>query len=314
MLEKLVVKKQVSQEIVCWKVDCKGIAPNTILQPDEGITLLITVEGQQKIFMGKSKTLFSLLNPGKETKLFGGGKVYKNCEIYAIDQASEFNAEWGLAGPNVIPCSDVIPAPGGKTYRIDCNAVAFGKYYYKIENYYNFIISVNFDDAGRITRDAIREFLRGQTTPIIKTRISNEIISKGLKGCQANLSIVSEDIKDDINKILISKGMSLKSFVVERVDFAPDYKAKKEQQTHLMIDNSNKVLINSGIRDDIDLAADKVNKLDIPLINATKEPAAPANGIGATLAASTVTFCPRCGESNDSSCNYCRRCGEKLRK
>ena len=156
--------------------------------------------------------------------------------------------------------------------------------------------------------------MRGQTTPIIKSRIGNEIISKGLKGCQANLSIVAEDIKEDINRILIAKGMSVQTFAIERVDFAPDYKAKKEEQMRIMMDNSNKVLSNMGTRDDIDLAADKINKVDIPLINATKEPTNVNTNNTTANTAPVIVYCTRCGESNDSNCNYCKKCGEKLKK
>ena len=75
---------------------------------------------------------------------------------------------------------------------------------------------------------------------------------------------------------------------------------------------SGETIINIGKRDNISVKGMEVGSVDIPLINAT-------NGTGTNNVKSVETepafvFCSRCGEKNDSSCNYCKRCGEKLRK
>ena len=66
-MEKLVVKKK--EGIACWKVVSEGVCPNTVIELDEGVTLIVYVEGQRKMSAKRAFTIHSLLNPGKEKKL-----------------------------------------------------------------------------------------------------------------------------------------------------------------------------------------------------------------------------------------------------
>ena len=119
-MEKLVIKKRTSEELACWKVKCDGVYPNTVVEADAGLTILVNADGQNKLTTQRSFTLNSLYNPGHNTKLIGGKKPYATCEIYAIDISTEFKSEWGLAGPSALPCYDA-------EFEIEAKAVCFGE-------------------------------------------------------------------------------------------------------------------------------------------------------------------------------------------
>lgn len=251
----------------------------------------------------------SLMNPGKGNKLFGGNKPYDNVEIYAVDQSSEFFAEWGLAGNMAIPAYD-------HENDVHCNVVAFGEYFYKIENFVNFIGSFPFNDDGIITRDDIREFLRAETAGVVKSFFTSKLNQFGLRACQSRLEEYAEDIKDTINKKLDAKGMTVYNFVVLKLSYDPKHEAVIGAIDHAKLDVKVKQITNVGHRDDISVARDAAD-IDIALIKAhgdANRPQVPAqSGSSRAIEGGHTIVCPRCGEKNTNS-NYCCKCGEKLVK
>ena len=131
-MKKIEIRKNAQEEVVCWKVECAGATPNTELVIEEGIVVIVKVDGESKYTSKSKATIYSLFTPGKTTKLFGGNKAYDSCEIIAIDVDTKFDSEWGLAGPNAIQCKDA-------EIGIRAKAVAFGHFYYNIEDFFTFV-------------------------------------------------------------------------------------------------------------------------------------------------------------------------------
>lgn len=314
MLERLEVKKQASQEIVCWKVDCDGVAPNTVISAENGITLIIKADGQQKTLFNRSITMYGLFEPGKTTKLLGGKKPYQSCEIYAVDQMTQFDAEWAIPNDNAVPATELIPAPDGKSFSFECKVRARGRYQYKLENYFAFFSSMHPDKNGWYTRELIRNELRREVVPVIRARIAEMVAAKGLKETQANMVKLSNMIKRDTNAHLEEKGLSVYEFVFESIEYVPESAAKLQELNDRKIAVAVGTIGNMGKRDDISVKGMEVGTVDIPLINAKNGVGANTNVVKPVEVEPTYVFCSRCGEKNDSGCNYCRRCGEKLRK
>lgn len=308
-METLKIQKRAAQEIACWKVAVDQLTPNTVISVDPGITAVLKIDGATKIMTGADKVVNSLMNPGKGTKLFGGNKPYANVEVYAVDQSSEFFAEWGLAGNMAIPSYDY-------DNDLNCNVVAFGEYFYKVENFVNFIGTFSFEN-GVVTRDDIREFLRAETAGVIKGFLTSELSAYGLRECQTKLPSFSEDIKEMINKHLDSKGLVVYNFVILKLSYDPKHLAKIGVIDDAKLDVRVKQINNMGRKDDISVRKDDVD-VDISLIKAKGEagrggaPAAPAAPV-TPADNGRVIICPRCGERNVNS-NYCSKCGEKLNK
>lgn len=302
---KIEIKKRNFEELVCWKICGEDIAPNTVLESENGITLLVNADGKSKVCMKNSTTVFGLFNPGKTTKLIGGSKPYESCEICAIDQTSEFDAEWGLGGVNAIPCQD-------KEYGVDCSAVAYGNYYYKVDDFFNFYNSVPFGNNGELTKGDIREFLRSETTGIIKNYLASELMKKGVKTCQANISLYSAEIMEEINKHLESKGITVYNFVILKLDYEPRYKAQRAAINDTKMFVNLKKVANDGSRDDISVESEKTSKVIVPLVRAVND--IEHKNKEKTDSGNEYVFCSRCGEKNNKPSNFCYKCGEKLNK
>ncbi len=296
MEHKIEIGKRTGESLACWRVNADAVAPNTVLAPADGILLVVKVGGVSKIKSGTPVTVFGLFNPGKEKKLLGGNKPYGDCEIYAIDQSSSFSAEWGLGGPTAMPCRD-------PDLNAECKAVAFGEYGYKIENFVAFINSVPFR-GDVISRDDIREYLRGETTPVIRSVLAGPVMQKGVEACAANLGALSSRALDEINARLNPKGIRVESFSISRIDYDGEHRAMRERLNDTRIRNAIRKEENAGKRDDIGVEAMEVNEVKVPLIDAM-------NGNSPREKRETVV-CPRCSERNDGSANYCRKCGAKL--
>ena len=58
-MEKLIVKKR--DNIACWKVDCDGVYPNTVLNLADGITLVIK-QGGKRATLHFAASLFPVKN------------------------------------------------------------------------------------------------------------------------------------------------------------------------------------------------------------------------------------------------------------
>lgn len=300
-MKKIQIKKRSSEEVVCWRVDSEGVCPNTQIETDGNITVVVKVGNETGIQMGSLATVHGLLNPGKTTKMFGGNKPYEKIDIFAIDQSSEFNAEWAIAGEFAIPCVD--PDHG-----VDCFAIAYGEYCYKIINFNTFLSTLSLDNNGEITRDFVREYLRNETTGIIKAYLTGEINRSNIKDCQARMDEISEELKEKINRNLEVKGLSVYNFTVMKLSYDLRHAAIRG----IVDDEKMKVTIkkigNDGKLDDV--AVDRA-RADIALdfYKAEKELEEAKNKKGDV----EYVFCSRCGEKNVMG-NYCKKCGEKLNK
>ena len=304
-MNKIQITKKNAKDVACWRVDAKEVTPNTQIETDGKLTVVVRAGEKFGVQFKPVATVYSLLEPGKTTKMFGGNKPYDKIEIYAVDQSSEFNAEWGLAGEQAIPCVD-------KEFGIDTKAVAFGNYFYKIENYNHFISVLPFDAKGEITREVVREFLRAETSGIIKGYLSAEISGKDLRACQGNLAQYSEELKEKLNRKLYSKGITLYNFVITKLSYEPQHEAKRKMLGDVKMNVVINHVGNKGRLDDLEVDRKQAD-IDIDYIKALKTPqeekqAAPQ------AAAREFVFCSRCGEKNVATNNYCNRCGEKLLK
>ena len=301
-MAKIEIRKRSSEDIACWKINEANITPNSEIETAGGVTVFLRVNGEMGVHSNGTATVYSILNPGKKTKLFGGNKAYEKVELYAIDQSSEFNAEWGLAGDMAIPCVD-------KELGVDCTAVAFGNYYYKIENYANFINALPFNKKGEISRSEIREFLRNETAGVIKAYLASQITGKDIKSCQADLADYCEELKEKINRQLYSKGLTVYTFVISKLGYDPSHEAVRKTFDGTKLGVKLNKIENVGRMDDIaveraraDIALDFIKAEKGGNNNAETKEATPA-----------YVYCSRCGEKNEGA-NYCKKCGEKLNK
>ena len=301
-MEKIVVKKRVGEELAYWKVACEGAYPNTVVETDMGITVILKVEGENKITTQNKFTINSLLNPGHNTKLIGGKKPYSSIEMYAIDMSSEFKSEWGLAGFSAVPCYDA-------EFGVEAKAVCFGEFFYKIDDFFSFLRWLPLGEKDAISRDDIREFLRAQTTGIVKSHLVSLLANKDIKLCQTKLLSIAEDIKEELNRLFDSKGITVQTFGVSSLDYEPAHKANREVLNSAKMGVKVNSVVNEGKRDDISVAKAK-SEVDIGYINAI-------NGNNATAEKKeegAKIRCSRCGEPNDANINYCYKCGEPLHK
>ena len=298
-MKTLEIKKRNSEEVACWVVDAKGTAPNTVIDNPERVTLVVRIGGSSKITAAASFTPNGLYNPGKNTKLFGGTKPYDDIEVIAIDQSSEFFAEWGVAGPDALPFYDVDNG-------VDCKAVAFGKYYYKVVDFHAFLATFSFDAKGEISRSNVREYLRTATAEVIRSYLSSAIANKDMRVCQSQITEYCEDIKENVNKVLASKGIEVYNFAINKLSYDLEHERKRGAIDNARMDVNIHKVANEGKKDDIsvqDAAAD----VQVKLINAQGQA---AGGAAVNGAVGTV-FCPRCGTKNENA-RFCKSCGEKL--
>lgn len=301
-MEKIVIKKRVGEELAYWKVACDGAYPNTVVETDVGITVIVKVDGENKITTQNKFTINGLLNPGHNTKLMGGKKPYKSIEIFAIDMSSEFKSEWGLAGHSALPCYDA-------EYGVEAKAVCFGEFFYKIDDFFSFLRWLPLGEKDAISRDDIREFLRAQTTGIVKSHLTSVLANKDIKVCQSKLVEISQDVKEELNRLFDARGLTVQSFNVFTLDYEPAHKANREVLNVAKMGVKVNSVVNEGKRDDISVAKAK-SEVDINYINAI-------NGNTANSSEKkedAKVRCPRCGEANSVGTNYCYKCGEALNK
>ncbi len=304
-MEKITIKKR--DNIACWKVPCEGAYPNTVIETDDGVTLVIYVDNDRKITSKRSVTLNSLVNPGKDNKLIGGKKPYKSCEIYAIDMGTEFKSEWGFAGPSAVNCYD-------PDLDVEAKAVCFGEYFYVIDDFFSFVRALPMGDKEELTKNDVREFLRSVTTGIARTYIASKLAGRSVNDCQSFMSQYAEDIKENLNKQFDSKGITVNSFVISSLDYEPAHKVNREALKGAKIGVKIKGIVNEGRRDDISVAKE-ASEIGVGIIKAMKDNEKDdGNSRSNKEKKETKVFCSRCGESNNSDSNYCKKCGEKLRK
>lgn len=298
------IEKRNGENIACWRVDAPDLTPNTeIAINGTGLMVLVRIDGEMRIQTKSKSTVYALFNPGKDKKLFGG-KPYKECEIDVVDQSSEFFATWGFGNVNPLPCKDF-------EFDVECNATARGKYSYKIENIAAFLGAFPMRD-GVITQDDIREFLRDETSGVIKAYLSRELLANDMQSCKANIAKYSEDLSSEINSRLESKGLTVYNFLIENLDYASDYLEVRGAANSAKINVGINNIINRGKLDDISVEK-AANDVIIPRMKAAAdiEKAKAGDGAANNGEEEVVTYCRRCGERNTNS-NYCRKCGEKL--
>lgn len=303
-MKALEIKKRNSEEVACWTVDATGVAPNTLVDNAERVTLILKVDGVSKITAASSFTPNGLYNPGKNTKLFGGTKPYENIEIIAIDQSSEFFAEWGVAGPDAIPFFDVDNG-------VDCKVVSFGKYYYKIVDFHAFVSTFAFDAKGEISRSNVREYLRTETAGIIKSYLTSAIANKDLRECQGQIADYCEDIKQAVNKRIECKGIEIYNFTISKLSYDLEHERKRSAIDNARMEVNINRVTNEGKKDDIsvqDAAAD----VQVKLIDAHGRANAQGQAkVDVAQNEAIPVFCPRCGTKNENA-RFCKSCGEKL--
>ncbi len=288
------IRKRNSEEVACWRVDASRLTPNTVIELESGLMVMLKVDGVQKMLSRGKSTVFGVFNPGKEKKLIGGNKVYEKAEIVALDLSSEFTAEWGLAGEMAVPCFD-------KELNIPATAVAFGEYAYKIENQYDFLNAFSFDDEGEIKRDSIREFLRTETASIAKAQLSAALSGCDIRDCQAKLPESASKIREALNRRLINKGIVVHSFVISQLRYAKDHQLKRVDLENANVEYATKAAINRGRLDDVNVDSAAAD-VDVKLIDAIGR----ANNGGGK--GDKVKVCPRCKEPNPVNANYCHKC------
>ena len=313
-MTKIEIKKRKSEEVVCWRVDATGAMPNTVIETDGNITVLIRVDGEMRVQMGGTATIYSHFAPGKKNKLIGGKKPYEKIEIYALDQTSEFLAEWGLAGDTALPCHD-------RELDVDCNAVAFGTYAYRVENFVNFINASAASEREEITRDDLREMLRAEVAAVAKSCLTQKLAIGDIRACSMHLAEFADEIQEAVNQRMDAKGLTVYNFVIEKLDYDAQHKQVKGVFTGAELDVKLGRIRNEGARDALDVEgiATEIGNTRIRAIKGTDAVAAgartdaalPRGERGGQLPPATTRICPRCGEKNTDS-NYCKKCGEKL--
>lgn len=304
-MEKISIKKKTN--IACWKINCDGACPNTVVESEEGITLIIYVENERKITSKRSVTLNGLVNPGKDTKLIGGWKPYTSCEIYAIDMGTEFVSECGFAGPTAITCHD-------PDLDVDAKVVCVGTYNYVIDDFFSFIRALPMGEKKEFSKNDVREFLRSITAGTARSYIASKIAGRDLAYCQARIGEFEEDIKNELNRSFDSKGITVNSIQLS-LDYEPAHKAAREALKGAKVGVKIKGVVNEGRRDDISVAK-AASEVDIGLIKAVKggDNHDKKEHHNKEEKNNARIFCSRCGEPNNSDSNYCKKCGEKLRK
>lgn len=309
MDKRIEIKKRSSEGVVVWRVEAADVTPNTVIAPERGITLVITADGTTKV-LARENLMNSLFNPGKKKKLIGGNKPYKHCEIYAVDQSSSFEAEWGLGGPTAIPCCD-------SEIGVDCTAVAFGTYTYTIGDSLGFRTAMQLDKHGVITREEIREFLRSETTGLIRAHISAQIGGKDWKSWPTDYTDMLAILKKEINKQLDSKGLEVTNVSIMKLSYDAKQQAVRERVGAVKAEVYIKKIENSGKRDDVDVATGYVSGVVVPIINAEKGIApgagtAKKNDASKSDDAPKTIRCPRCDTENPVGAIYCSRCSQRL--
>ena len=301
--ENLIIKKR--SDVTCWKVDTDGVCPNTVITLDDGITLIIKLDAESTVCARSGVVLYSLFNPGKKFKLFGGQKPYENCEIYAVDTANDFSCEWALAGAAALACTD-------PEFGVDAKAIARGVYQHRIRDYLQFVRNFSFDISSDVTREDVREYFRDVAAKTASTYLAPKVFSLGVNGVQMHTAEYTEDLKYILNRNLAEKGVEIVSFAIDAIDYEPSHKEHREELKQAKIDVTIKSVVNDGRRDDISVDKD-ASEVGIGIIHALNGTRV-AKEKKADTAEKAKTVCPRCAEPNDADANYCIRCGEKLGK
>lgn len=288
------IEKQNIEEIVAWKVDATGVAPKTkILIKDPGLIAVVKIDGKTRVAKSGETDLYKLF--GKPQ--FGHGKdPYEDIVIYAVNQANEFTAEWGLAGPNALPCFD-------PDLHIDAKAMVIGTYTYTVSDYYAFVNSV-VDEDGYVRRSSLREKLRSRVAGAARAVIAGELARSGVAKCQTMYGVLCEDLVQRFNNELGGIGLTVTAVNIINLDYTPDHKAEREKMNAAKSGVVIKKIENEGKLDDAAVLKAH-NEAEAVLIYAQAKADQAKNG-------GKMIVCPRCKELNNANANYCSKCHEQL--
>lgn len=270
--------------IVCWKVDTDGIAYNTELRIAQGLTLLINLEGTEKVAMSGKKTLGSILNPDKAKKLFGG-KSECDCSIIAMNEEAEYSAPWGIGLENV---ADV------KTHILQ-KVQANGSYYFKIYSMQNFLSAMNVQSKEVLSQDDVKLMLREKTHEIVKSNISKLLAKKNVLDAQADISALSSSIIEILNTNLAGCGVKFSKFIINKLGLAQEEQEIIQRINEAQVITTIAKVKNQAIEDELAIKA----KYQYSAAALHQDD-------------SKVVICTKCKTENAAGAIYCSRCGEKL--
>ena len=325
-------------EVAAWRFNALDATPATKIDVDDGLVALVNIEnaGAKLLFGPRSVTLYSILNPGKDAPFFGKNKVYDSVEIVVIDQSGKFNAEWGFGGVN------------GVTYyddRVDiereCKLSGFGNYFYKVEEYYNFMSMADFDENGIVSRESIREFLRDEASGIIKSYITSALAKVSLEQFNMELTTHSEAVKNMINEKLRPNGIDVYNFVIGKLGYPPehqaivdklnaakdDMRAKQRELEVATIDTEITKKKNEGALSDVAVeeAIHEIGRKDMTTEGDVKtkiihgypkaeKPVKEKEEPKKEAPKKKTIECRRCRTENDADAVHCKKCGDFLTK
>lgn len=283
-MKTLRIKKN-NEGIVCWKVDTQDITYNTEFDIDKGITLLITYQGKNYVPMKNAHTLGSVINPGKNKKVFN---QEIECDIIALDETAEYSALWGVGIANVMD----------KFTGIMQNIQANGSYYFRIRSIEDFVKTMNIDAKQALNQEDIKLMFRNKVHEIIKSNIAQLLNSRSVVDVQGKLSDVSDITKQMLDSRMKEYGITITSFVIAHLGFSQDEEEVIQKIKEAQLDTALAKISNQVVRDDLTIKADYENSVG----KLTEQ----------NNADNIRVICKKCNSQNKADAVYCNKCGEKL--
>ncbi len=304
-IEKLEIKSRSSEGLVLWKVT-DPVTMNTLISPQANVLVIVKSGNVEKTTI-VPKTLCNILNPGKDKTFFGGNKECKTCDIYAVDQKTEFRALWGFGEQHV--------ALKGERDNIQCFLRAHGSYSFKIQNHTVFLNKVE-RNGDSIAVSEVDNLVITRAIEVIKSYFVSNATGKTLNEVNEIRTIYEDDIKSALNSLLGTYGMVCTSFTIDTLTYNKEYLAFLGDLSDISQDN---VLVeegSKGARTKIDTEGEYIAKVYAPkkaadAIGSGKEPTTPK----APKAPNPKLYiqCSNCQTYNEASNKYCSNCGQQLR-
>lgn len=283
--------KKLGNGVVCWKIDTTDVSYNTELSIAQGLTLLITYEGNTYIAGARDgvRTFGSIVNPKKTKKFFGGNKEL-DCTIMAIDEDAEYSALWGVGIPNFVD----------KVTKTIHAVQSNGRYFFKIYSMENFISSMKVDTKNQLTEDDVKLLLRDKIHEVIRSGIGQLLDVKSVLEAQGSLPSVSSAIVEKLNRAMKSNGVQFTNVVINLLNYSADDADAIDEIRKAQLDTTIAKIKNEATRDDF--------KIRSEYKDLGKEVAA----TNADDSLTKVRICPRCHSENSETAVFCNKCGEKL--
>lgn len=139
-----------------------------------------------------------------------GGKSPFSAEIWFVNKQINLDIFWGTSDP--IQLED-------PKYRVMLPVRAFGQYGIEVTNPKKFLIKL-VGTLPDFTTDKLSEYFRGVFITRIKTEIANSILTLGISILEVStrLDIISNSLKNSLNKELEEYGVRLKQFNVHSIN------------------------------------------------------------------------------------------------